>query len=39
VTGIKSSQILGSSKELPKDQAAELEQQLGIDFLKGEKVS
>ncbi len=34
VTGVKSSQILGSSLELSSAQNNELEQELGIDFLK-----
>jgi len=33
VTGVKSSQILGSSVELSKGQQAQLEEELGIDFL------
>jgi len=34
VTGVKSSQITGSAMELTGQQQAELEQELGIDFLK-----
>ena len=34
VTGVKSSQILGWSTELPSDAKAELEKELGIDFLR-----
>ncbi len=34
VTGVKSSQILGSSIELTRTQQAELEQELGIDFVE-----
>lgn len=34
VTGVKSSQIVGSSSELTKSQEDELEEELGIDFLK-----
>ncbi|MDP3881810.1 MAG: cell division protein FtsZ [Nanoarchaeota archaeon] len=33
VTGVKSSQIIGISTDLSKDQRAELEEELGIDFL------
>jgi cell division protein FtsZ len=38
VTGVKSAQIMGVSTELDKDQASELEQELGIDFLKKDEV-
>ncbi|MBS3065864.1 cell division protein FtsZ [Candidatus Pacearchaeota archaeon] len=34
VTGVKSSQIMGISTELTKTQTDELEEELGIDFLK-----
>ena len=38
VTGVKSAQIMGVSTELSKDQATELEEELGIDFLKKDEV-
>lgn len=38
VTGVRSSQILGSSLELNKTQQDELQQELGIDFLKDERI-
>ena len=34
VTGVKSSQIIGASTDLTKNQRAELEEELGIDFLE-----
>ena len=34
VTGVQSSQILGSSTDLTTSQQAELQDELGIDFLK-----
>lgn len=36
VTGVKSAQIMGVSTELTKTQETELEEELGIDFLKQE---
>lgn len=38
VTGVRSTQILGSSIELNRTQQDELQQELGIDFLKDDKV-
>lgn len=35
VTGVKSSQILGSSMELTRKQETELQEELGIDFVQG----
>lgn len=35
VTGVKSSQIIGISTDLSKDQKTELEEELGIDFFAG----
>lgn len=37
VTGVKSQQILGSSLDLTSKQETELQEELGIDFVKGSK--
>ena len=34
ITGVQSSQIMGASTQLTRNQETELEQELGIDFLK-----